>query len=145
MSALDKLKLTEVTRRASNNSPEGQLRNRMVEAINNQIAAAEALQKGEGYQLRRRRWVKDAEGVATLQDKLVRFRPWYWQEASGTFMLEVRYANKVVELKPKKTAIEVGAVTELLPTLTLLREAVVAGELDQLLIAAKGRFGKKII
>jgi hypothetical protein len=48
MSALDKLKLAENTRRTANSTPEGQLRNRMVEAINQQIAAAEAMQKGVG-------------------------------------------------------------------------------------------------
>lgn len=144
MSALDKLKLTEITRRAAASTPEGRLRNRMVEAINQQIAAAAAMVKGESFEIRRKRWVKNAEGEKTQQDKLVRFRPWYWQEANGAFMLEVRYANKVLELKPKKTAIEVGEAKELVPTLTLVRDAVVAGELDKQLTAAKGRFGKKL-
>ena len=144
MSTLDKLKLMEITRRAAASTPEGHLRNRMVEAINQQIAAAEAMQSGESFQLRRRHWAKGVGGEKTLQEKLVRFRPWYWQEANGAFMLEVRYGNKVIEIKPKKTAIEVGVVAELVPTLTLLREAVVAGELDKQLAAAKGRFGKKL-
>lgn len=144
MSTLDKLKLMETTRRAAASTPEGQLRNRMIEAINQQIAAAEAMVKGESFQLRRRRWVKAEDGGKTLQDQPIRFRPWYWQEGNGAFMLEVRYGNKVLELKPKKTAIEVGAVAELVPTLTLLREAVVAGELDKQLSAVKGRFGKKL-
>jgi hypothetical protein len=144
MSTLDKLKLMETTRRAAASTPEGQLRNRMIEAINQQIAAAEAMVKGESFQLRRRRWVKAEDGSKTLQDQPIRFRPWYWQEGNGAFMLEVRYGNKVLELKPKKTAIEVGAIAELVPTLTLLRDAVVAGELDKQLATAKGRFGKKL-
>ncbi|CAA7622174.1 conserved hypothetical protein [Candidatus Terasakiella magnetica] len=144
MSALDKLKLAENTRRTANSTPEGQLRNRMVDAINQQIAAAEAMQRGESFQVRRQFWGKAADGTKTIQEKLVRFRPWYWQDGNGAFMLEVRSANKVIELKPKKSAIEVGAISELVPTLALLREAVVAGELDKQLIAAKGRFGKKL-
>ncbi len=46
-------------------------------------------------------------------------------------MLEVRYANKRIELKPKKSAIEVGEPEHLVPTLELLRDAVNAGELDK--------------
>ncbi len=144
MSALDKLKLSEKTRRAVATTPEGRLRHKLVEAINQQIAAAEAMQKGEGFEIRRKRWTKDGEGNKTLQDRLVKFRPWYWQEANGAFMLEVRYGNKIVEIKPKKTAIEIGNVAELVPTLTLVRDAVVAGELDKQLSAMKGRFGKKL-
>ncbi|ARJ67051.1 hypothetical protein WV31_15930 [Magnetospirillum sp. ME-1] len=144
MSALDKLKLSEKTRRAVAATPEGRLRHKLVEAINQQIAAAEAMQKGEGFEIRRKRWTKDSEGNKTLQDRLVKFRPWYWQEANGAFMLEVRYGNKIVEIKPKKTAIEIGDVAELVPTLTLVRDAVVAGELDKQLAAMKGRFGKKL-
>ncbi len=53
-------------------------------------------------------------------------------------MLEVRYGNKRLEIKPNKAAIEIGDVSNLLPTLTLLRKAVEAGELDKILLAAKG-------
>ncbi|CUW37561.1 conserved protein of unknown function [Magnetospirillum sp. XM-1] len=35
-------------------------------------------------------------------------------------------------------------MAELVPTLTLVRDAVVAGELDKQLAAMKGRFGKKL-
>ncbi len=61
MSALDKLKLMENTRRTADSTPEGQARARMVEAINQQIAAAEAMQRGESFQVRRQFWGKDAD------------------------------------------------------------------------------------
>ena len=44
-------------------------------------------------------------------------------------MLDVRYGNKRIELAPKKPTIEVGDEMKLVPTLTMLREAVLAGEL----------------
>ncbi len=47
------------------------------------------------------------------------------------------YGNKRLTIKPKKTAIEVGDASNLVPTLNLLKEAVEAGELDKVLMAAK--------
>ena len=60
-------------------------------------------------------------------------------------MLEVRYGNRRLELKPKKSTIEVGEVKNLMPTLETLRDAVNAGELDKLLREAKSsrKFGRQ--
>ena len=52
-------------------------------------------------------------------------------------MLDVRYGNKRIELAPKKPTIEAGDEKKLVPTLTMLREAVLAGELDKALAQAK--------
>ena len=64
-------------------------------------------------------------------------------------MLDVRYGNRRIELKPGKPMIEVGSTDELLPTLQAVKEAVAAGELDKLLLdkllmdAKKERVGPK--
>ena len=60
-----------------------------------------------------------------------RIRPWWWKDAAGQVFLEVRYANKTVEIKPGKSAITVGTVEKLVPTLEQIKAAVVAGELDK--------------
>ena len=52
-------------------------------------------------------------------------------------MLDVRYGNRRIELKPGKPTIEVGAADNLLPTLQAVKDAIAAGELDKLLMAAK--------
>ena len=52
-------------------------------------------------------------------------------------MLTLRHGSKRIELKPGKTAIEVGEEAQLLPTLKLVRQAAAAGELDKLLMTAK--------
>ena len=58
-------------------------------------------------------------------------------------MLDVRYGNRRLEIKPKKAAIEVGSKDNLVATLKTLKEAVEAGELDQVLLAARAeRVGK---
>ena len=45
--------------------------------------------------------------------------------------------NRRIELAPKKPTIEVGVIEKLVPTLTTLRDAVLAGELDKALAQAK--------
>ncbi len=110
----------------------------MLEGIDLQIAAAKAMLNGETFIRRTPRWIDDPEtGERVRKDLPVRFRPWYWKDEQGSYMLEVRHANKRIELKPKKTAIEVGEPERLVPTLELLRDAVNAGELDKKLDAIR--------
>ncbi len=52
-------------------------------------------------------------------------------------MLTLRYGSKRIELKPGQPAIEIGEEAQLLPTLKLVLEAAVAGELDKVLMTAK--------
>ena len=52
-------------------------------------------------------------------------------------MLDVRYGNRPLPIKAGKGTIQVGEVADLVPTLNLLRDAVIAGELDKVLIATK--------
>lgn len=44
--------------------------------------------------------------------------------------MSVRYGAKTLELAKGKSAIEVGTIIELIPTLDALKAAVAAGELD---------------
>ncbi len=138
MTILEKLNLTEQTRAAAVTSPEARLRSNMAEGIDLQIAAAKAMLNGETFIRRAPRWIDDPEtGERVRKDMPVRFLPWYWKDEQGSYMLEVRYANKRIELKPKKTAIEVGEPDHLVPTLEVLRDAVNAGELDKVPLATK--------
>ncbi len=69
-------------------------------------------------------------------------RRWWWSDDTGKVMLEVRYGNRRIDLKPGKPTIEVGAAENLLPTIQTVREAVATGELDKLLMAAKKERGR---
>ena len=91
------------------------------------------------------RWVKDPETDERVRKEVpVRSRPWFWKDEQGSYMLEVRYGNRRLELKPKKSTIEIGEAENLMPTLETLRDAVNAGELDKLLKEAKSsrKFGR---
>lgn len=72
----------------------------------------------------------------------VRFRRWWWSDDAGNVMLDVRYGNRLIELKPGRLTIDIGSTNNLLPTLQAVKEAVAAGELDKLLMAAKKERGR---
>jgi hypothetical protein len=62
--------------------------------------------------------------------------------------LGIRYGNRFLEIKPKKTAVEVGDASQLVPALQTLLAASEAGELDDALLKAadlrKGQFVSRI-
>ncbi len=145
MTILSKLNLSDKTKAAMLSSPEIKLRGNMLRALDLQIEAAKAMLNGETFIRKAMRWVKDPEtGERVRKEVPVRYRPWFWKDEQGNYMLEVRYGNKRLELKPKKSTIEVGEAEKLIPTLETLRDAVNAGELDKLLKEAKSsrKFGR---
>lgn len=116
MTILEKLNLSDKTRAAMLTSPETRARIKMLDAIEIQTAMAEAEQ--------------------------IRVRSWSWKDADGRHMLDVRYGNRRLEIKPGKTAIEIGDAGNLVPTLKLLADAVKASEPDKALLAAKSKRSK---
>ncbi|MGF1456272.1 MAG: DUF6641 family protein [Alphaproteobacteria bacterium] len=132
MSALAKLKLSTKTRPQSLTSPEARVRQKLLDAILDQIAVAEADQRGEQFIKRGMRFVQDPEtGERVKREVPVRLRRWWFRDENGQLFLEVRYGNKRVPIRQGKTAIEVGSADNLVPALELLREAVSSGELDK--------------
>ena len=143
MTILDKFTLTDKTRSAMLTSPETRTRIKMQDAIEVQIGLAEAEQAGQPYVKRKMRFVTDKEtGERVKKEVPIRVRSWSWKDADGRLMLDARYGNHRIEIKPGKTAIEVGEARNLVPTLKLLADAVKAGELDKALLAAKSKRGK---
>jgi hypothetical protein len=53
--------------------------------------------------------------------------------------LSVRYGSKPLELAKGKNAIELSQASEIVPTLELIKSAVVAGELDEAIAAASNK------
>jgi len=143
MTILEKLTFSDKTQAAVMTSPEARIRRKMLDAIDIQIAAAEAQANGATYIRRAPRWITDPEsGERVRKDVPVRFRRWWWSDDTGNVMLDVRYGNRRIELKPGKPTIEVGSADNLLRTIQAVREAVAAGELDTLLMAVKKERGR---
>ena len=145
MTILEKLNLSDKTRAAMLTSPETRVRGKMLDAIETQIAMAEAEQKGEPYVKRVLRYVTDTEsGDRARKEVPIRVRSWSWKDADGQLMLDVRYGNRRIEIKPGKTAVQVGEARNLVPVLKMLADAVKAGELDKVLLAARSKRRKNL-
>ena len=129
MAVLDQLSLSNAAPQRDM-SPIGRFRRKIIEAIDLQIAMAEAHAAGTDLKRTRKRWIKNDAGVKELQEVPLRLRPWWWTDDAGTTFLAIRHGGRTVAIAPGKTAIEVGTAEELAAKLAILRDAARAGELD---------------
>jgi hypothetical protein len=68
-----------------------------------------------------------------------RVKEWFWTTPANKINLSVRYGSKTLELAKGKNAIELSTGDELLATLSLLKDAVIAGELDEAITNASDK------
>ena len=147
MSVLSKLKLVTGKRQSSRVDPVVRRRHKMVAKLDEQIQICMARQQGTVYAPTKARQVRDdATGQVVSVQTPKRLREWFWQ-LNGKYLLSVRYGSKVLVLNAKgANAIELATLTELVSTLTALRDAAMAGELDEVLMTAsqqvRAGFGK---
>ena len=134
MPILETLTLSDASRQKSAKGENG-FRSKLADAIDIQIAALQAEQKGEPFKRTVNRFLTNSETGNREQAVVpVRFRPWWWKESSGQLFLEIRYANKLVEIKQGKPSIAAGTMDKLVPILEQVKKAVLAGELDRQLV-----------
>jgi hypothetical protein len=124
-----------------------QRRNKLINALHDQLELARAEAEGREYLKSRRRQVKNpvtgeyAEAVVSRRP-----RAWFWTADDGKLYLSLRYGTRVLELAKGKSAIEVGEKKQLVPVIEALKQAVAAGEVDQQLTTAgaevSSRFAK---
>ena len=145
MTILSKLNLTDMTRSKMIASPEARLRHKLLGALEEQIAAANADKNNEPFVKRASRFVTDQEtGERVKRDIPVQFRRWWWTDASnGKTYIQLRYGNKPLDLAKGKATIELKSVDELVPTFEKIHKAVADGELDAVLMAAKKERGSR--
>ena len=117
-------------------------RNKLVTALNEQKAMAEANRDGHEFSATKRKWQKEEDVTKKLVEAPKRLKRWWVSDANGNCLLSVRYGNKVLELEKGKAAIVVGKNDKLIPTIETLISAVNAGELDSHL--AQMSMGRKI-
>ena len=142
MSVLNQLKLTTVKARVAV-SPVQMRRNKLLTRIDEQIAMAKAMGEGRTYAPSRTRIVKNKEtGESRTVEQVKRVKPWWWQGPKG-LLLQVKYGTRTLMLGKGQNAVEVPSKGELVTALSVVRQAIDAGELDaQLdLVAAKGGSG----
>ena len=75
-----------------------------------------------------------------------RVKQWWFVSENGKLALSIRYGSRLIELAKGKFAVEIAGDKDLIPTLDLIKNAVLAGELDSAIDAASNKvregFGK---
>ena len=130
MTAIAKLKLVS-SKKERIVSPIVARRNKLAGKIDEQLLFATAQRDGQIYAPKRLKNVVDkATGERKTVEATKRIKEWYWTNSAGKIHLSVRYGSKTLELAKGKNAIELNSGDELLATLVTLKDAVIAGELD---------------
>ncbi len=139
---LSSLKLSTRPEKTTDN-PELKRRERLLAKLDQQLAMATAQITGETYTCYREKWQKNPE--TGIQEKVripKNVAKWFYKRG-GKYYLEVRFANKPLELSKGNHAIEVGEMENLTTVLNTVIEAVVAGELDKLLTDSASKLAIK--
>ena len=145
--SLSSLKFTTVKKPAQL-SPVLFRRKKLIGRIDEQISLAIAQSEGRSFAPMRQKTVKDENGVRVTLLSAKRVKAWWFNSDNGKLALLVRYGARVLNLSgiKGKDAIEIFPVTQLVPTLELLKTAVEAGEMDAAIEAAgfalRKSFGK---
>lgn len=138
MSVIAKLKLV-ASKRERNLSPIIVRRNKLAAKIEEQLMLATAQKEGRLYAPKRIKNVTNAEGERVAVETTKRVKEWYWTTPANKINLCVRYGSKTLELSKGKNAIELSTGDELLATLSMLKDAVIAGELDDAINTASDK------
>ena len=129
MTFIAKLKLV-ASKRERNLSPILVRRNKLAAKIEEQLQLATAQKEGRLYAPKRIKTVTNELGERVAVETTKRVKEWFWTTPANKINLSVRYGSKTLELAKGKNAIELSSGDELLATLSMLKEAVIAGELD---------------
>jgi hypothetical protein len=74
---------------------------------------------------------KDTEsGVIKKVEGTRKVKGWWFMGESGQILMQIKYGSKVLELSKGKSSIDIGNPDKLIPTIELLKKAVLEGELD---------------
>ena len=137
MTALLKLKLVSV--QADRKSPEVLRRNKLTAHIETQIAFAKAANAGVIYAGKKVKFVTNKEtGERKQVEQAKRVKPWWFTQSNGKTVLALRYGAKTIEIAKGKNAVELSGMDDLVATLEVVKEAVLAGELDAQIEQASG-------
>lgn len=138
MNTLASLKLV-AAKRPTDIPPVVKRRNRLIAKIWEQTELAKSALDGKAYVSLHMRTVKDLEtGDVRRVETPKRIKAWWFTADNGKVCLSVKYGAKILELAKGKSAIEVGSMAELIPTLDTLKAAVAAGDLDVQMESASG-------
>jgi len=123
---LSKLTLTNETKKEVAVDKTALRRAKVVMNLLEQAEIAKALIENKEFVAMRA--VEDENG--NIVEKAKRVKKWFFNNGNAEWFLEVRYANKAIELAKNKTAISVANKNKLVETIELVVNAVENCELD---------------
>jgi hypothetical protein len=132
---LQGLKVTAAKKSIGSN-PQVHRRMKLSRKLWEQIQLARAQAEGTTFTLTRFRTVTDADGHRRSVEIPRRIRAWWWITDTNKLALNIRYGARKLEISKGKSAVEVAALSDLVPILELIKQAVEAGELDAQIEAA---------
>ncbi len=145
MSLLEKLTFATTTKKAETCLPNLILRRKMVNALHEQIEGAKAEIAGQPFVKQKERWMPVEGGGKERRVVQSSLRKFWFKDTQDKILVELRFGNKPLVIKGKPS-IMVGELEKLPEVLTLLRDAVLQGELDADLatVSDQRRRGRKV-
>lgn len=109
-------------------------REKLVNALTEQVQVAKAMAAGTIYSKPITRKVKERESGEVKQVQAPYYpKAWWWTGEDGKVYLTLRYGKRILELTQGKYAVQLAAGTDMEATLQKFITAVDAGELDAVL------------
>lgn len=131
MNYLGSLKLVP-TSRPTTQAPIVGKRNKVIDRLHDQLGLVTAQLSNIPYIKQTVRRIRNPEtGVINDIPQQRTVKPWFWTGLKGEVLFQVRYGNKVIELKKGNPTIEVEMLTMLPDVIEALKSAIANGELDQ--------------
>ena len=101
---------------------------------------ARAQQSGTQFAPTKFRSIADpGTGLRKQVEVSKRVKQWWFIADNGKLALSVRYGARLLELAKGKYAVELASEKELVPTLEIIKAAVLAGELDAAIDVASNK------
>ncbi len=138
MGMLDNLSFV-AAKKQGRHSPQQHRRNKLATKIDEQIKLAEAKMGGTTYAPKRlKSLINRDSGERTLVETTKRVKEWWFVGENGKLLLSIRYGAKLIEFGKNKNAVEVADLAAAVEALTVIKQAVLVGELDAQIEAASG-------
>lgn len=134
MTNLSKLKFTTVQRVNSNN-PTITRRNKLIDALKQQLHAHKLFTKKETCFVTKRAVVRNADGIKQTVEKKVELKRWFFEKDNQWFV-QCKYGTKVLLLNGKDNAVVVSKLEDVKKVFDTFLLAIENGELDTVIESA---------
>jgi hypothetical protein len=134
MTNLSKLKFTTVQRVNSNN-PTITRRNKLIDALKQQLHAHKLFTKKETCFVTKRAVVRNADGIKQTVENKVELKRWFFEKDNQWFV-QCKYGTKVLLLNGKDNAVVVSKLEDVKQVFDTFLLAVENGELDTVIESA---------